>query len=92
LVRILKVKTVHGKLFPTAPYDFSKSINFMNMFLPSSSEHNNDNSSFNKAVYLHDSTLAFKLENKSNIKEPALLYTFFSKQDLDQDLIVELLR
>jgi DNA-3-methyladenine glycosylase II len=91
LVRILKVKTVQGKLFPTAPYDFSKSINFMDMFLPSSGEQTTNNSSFTKAVYLQGNTLAFKLENKGSVEKPALLYTFFSENEMNRDLITELI-
>ena len=34
----MKVKSVQGKIFPISPFDFSKSINFMNMFAPTNGE------------------------------------------------------
>jgi DNA-3-methyladenine glycosylase II len=88
---ILKVKTFQGKLFPIAPFDFSKSINFMNMFYPTSGEQVTKDSSFTKAVYLHDQTIAFKLENSGSVKKPVLSYTFFSHEELEKDVIAELL-
>jgi hypothetical protein len=55
----MKVKSIQGKIFPTSPFDFSKSMNFMNMFAPSNGEQTLNEQSFTKAVYIKDQTIGF---------------------------------
>jgi len=85
------VQSVHGKLVPVHPFDFSKSINFMNMFSPTSGEQTLHDLSFTKAVYIEDQTMAFRLENNGTVEEPVLLYTLFSHESITDHLESELL-
>ena len=85
------VQSVHGKLVPVHPFDFSKSINFMNMFSPTSGEQTLHDLSFTKAVYIEDQTMAFRLENNGTVEEPVLLYTLFSRESITDHLESELL-
>ncbi len=87
----MKVKTIQGKIFPTSPFDFSKSINFMNMFTPSKGEQLLNEQSFTKAVYIKDHTLGFKLTDQGTIEKPVLSYTFFSNKTIKDDIKTELL-
>ena len=87
----MKVKTIQGKIFPTSPFDFSKSINFMNMFPPTTGEQTSDNQSFTKAIYLKDQTMAFKLEDEGTIEKPVLSYTIFSSKTIEEDIESELI-
>ncbi len=87
----MKVKSIQGKIFPTAPFDFSKSINFMNMFTPTNGEQTSDDHSFTKAIYLKDQTMAFKIEDQGTIENPTLLYTFFSGKTIREDIKSELI-
>lgn len=87
----MKVKSVQGKIFPISPFDFSKSINFMNMFTPTNGEQTFNDQSFTKALYLKDQTLAFKLEDQGTVEESVLLYTIFSGKTIEDDLKSELL-
>jgi DNA-3-methyladenine glycosylase II len=87
----MKVYSIQGKLFPEAPFDFSKSMNFMNMFAPTSGEQTINDLSFTKAVYLEDQTLAFKLENEGTVEKPVLSYTLFAHQAITENIKSELL-
>ena len=87
----MKVKSIEGKIFPTSPFDFSKSVNFMNMFTPTKDEQTLNNQSFTKAVYIKDQTLGFKLEDIGTIEKPVLQYTIFSDKTLEDDIKSELL-
>ena len=87
----MKVQSVHGKLFPVHPFDFSKSVNFMNMFTPTSGEQTLKDLSFTKAVYIEDQTMAFRLESNGTVEEPVLLYTLFSNESITEHIESELL-
>jgi DNA-3-methyladenine glycosylase II len=87
----MKVKSVQGKIFPISPFDFSKSINFMNMFALTNGEQTFNDQSFTKALYLEDQTLAFKLEDQGTVEKPVLLYTIFSGKTIEDDIKSELL-
>jgi len=87
----MNLNTVQGKIFPTSPFDFSKSINFMNMFTPTEDEQTTKELSITKAVYLEDRTIAFKLEDHGTVEKPVLLYTLFSDNSINENLESELL-
>ena len=87
----MKVKSIQGEIFPTSPFDFSKSINFMNMFTPSKGEQILNEQSFTKAVYIKDQTLGFKLTDHGTVEKPALSYTIFSDKTIKDDIKSELL-
>jgi DNA-3-methyladenine glycosylase II len=87
----MKVNTIQGKLFPTSPFDFSKSINFINMFTPTSGEQTSKDQFLIKAIYLQNQTLAFKLEDHGTVEKPVLFYTIFSNKTINDDVKSELL-
>jgi DNA-3-methyladenine glycosylase II len=87
----MNLETVHGKLFPVSPFDFSKSIQFMNMFTPTADEQTVEDLSFTKAVYHKNRTMAFKLEDHGTVEKPVLSYTLFSDETIDENLESELL-
>ena len=87
----MKVNSIKGKLFPTPPFDFSKSINFMNMFYPTEGEQTFDDLSFTKAIYLEDQTVAFRLENNGTVEKPVLLYILFAHEAINEDMKAELI-
>ena len=82
----MNLDTVHGKIFPASPFDFSKSINFMNMFTPTGGEQSMNDLSITKAVYIEDRTMAFKLEDHRTVEKPVLLYTLFSEESINENL------
>lgn len=50
-----------------------------------------DESSFTKAIYLNNQTLAFKLEDIGTVQKPVLKYTFFSCEKILDEVRSELL-
>ncbi len=82
----MNLEIVQGKLFPVSPFDFSKSIQFMNMFTPTVDEQTVENLSFIKAVYHKNRTMAFKLEDHGTVEKPVLSYTLFSDETIDENL------
>jgi DNA-3-methyladenine glycosylase II len=87
----MNLETVQGKLFPVSPFDFFKSIQFMNMFTPTADEQTVEDLSFTKAVYHKNRTMAFKLEDHGTVEKPVLSYTLFSYETIDENLESELL-
>ena len=87
----MNLNTVQGKIFPASPFDFSKSINFMNMFTPTGGEQTVKDLTITKAVYLEDRTMSFKLEDHGTVEKPVLLYTLFSDDSINENLESELL-
>ena len=82
----MKLYSLQGKLYPKPPFDFSKSLNFVSMFTPTGGEQTITQSSFIKAVYLDDQTLAFKLINNGSIEKPVLSYMIYSKDELNEEI------
>ena len=87
----MKVKSIKGKIFPTSPFDFSKSINFINMFTPSEGEQILNEQSLTKAVYIKDQTIGFKLTDHGTVEKPVLSYTIFSDKTIKDDIKSEIL-
>lgn len=87
----MKLHTLQGKLFPIPPFDFSKSLNFADMFTPAGGEQFILGLSFTKAVYLENQTLGFRLENDGTVDEPVLSYTLFSEHEIREKIKSELL-
>jgi DNA-3-methyladenine glycosylase II len=87
----MNVNSIKGEIYPISPFDFSKSINFMNMFNPSVGEQTTNNHSFTKAVYLDDQTMAFKLDDQGTVDKPVLSYILYSYETINEDIRSELI-
>ncbi|MDQ1250958.1 MAG: DNA-3-methyladenine glycosylase [Euryarchaeota archaeon] len=82
----MRVHSLQGKLFPKAPFDFSKSLDFVSMFAPSEGEQTVSSLSITKAIYLENQTLAFSLKNEGTVLEPVLTYTLYSPEEIDEEI------
>ena len=85
----MKLQTVEGKLYPEEPFDFSKSLNFIDMFLPSENEYLIEDLSLTKAIHLDGQTVAFKLRSVGTVEKPVLNYEFYGYK-LDNKLQTDL--
>jgi DNA-3-methyladenine glycosylase II len=85
----MKLQTVEGKLYPKDPFDFSKSLNFIDMFLPSENEYKIEDLSLIKAIHLDGQTVAFKLESVGTVEKPVLNYEFYG-YEVDNKLKTDL--
>jgi DNA-3-methyladenine glycosylase II len=74
-----------GELFPRAPFDFSKSLDFLGMFTPSEGEQTVSGLSFTRAIYLENQTLAFRLKDEGTVSKPVLSYTLYSYEEINEE-------
>ncbi len=87
----MELHKIQGKLFPTPPFDFSKSLSFTRMFTPAKGEQTISDLSLTKAIYIEDQTIAFRLEDEGNIEKPVLSYTLYSENEIKNNVKSELL-
>lgn len=79
------LSTLTGTLTPRPPFDFFKSLGFLGAFSPTAGEQSVDQISLTKAVTLNGRAVAFELHNAGTIDQPALNYTLYSEQPLNED-------
>ena len=87
----MELHKIQGKLFPTPPFDFSKSLSFTSSFTPAKGEQTISDLSLTKAIYLEGQTLAFRLDDEGTIEKPVLSYTLFCEDEIDDKVKSELL-
>ncbi len=76
--------TKTGYITPTAPYDFTKSLNFLGFFPATQGEQAIAEQALTKAVYVDGQLLAFRVTSTGTIERPQLAYTLFSEQVIDE--------
>lgn len=76
--------TETGVLPPKAPFDFSKSLDFMARFAPSGRPEVARPDPLAKAVFVNGRTIAFQVESVGTLEEPLLNYKLFSEQPIDE--------
>ncbi|GAC1628264.1 MAG: DNA-3-methyladenine glycosylase [Ktedonobacteraceae bacterium] len=77
--------TETGYITPIAPYDFTKSLNFLGFFSPTQGEQSITEQALTKAVYVDGQLIAFQLSSVGTTDEPQLAYTLFSEQPIDDE-------
>ncbi len=75
-----------GYITPTAPYDFTKSLNFLGFFSPTQGEQAVTEQALTKAVYVDGQLIAFRVAAMGTIDAPRLAYTLFSEQAIDDTI------
>ncbi len=75
-----------GYITPTAPYDFTKSLNFLGFFSPTQGEQDVTEQVLTKAVYVDGQLIAFRLTSTGTIDETQLAYTLFSEHLLEDEM------
>lgn len=83
------MNTVSGILKPKAPFDFQKTLIFLESFPPNEKEQIIKNKSLVKAVELSDCNLIFEISSIGSIDAPELKYTFYSTYVLNSKRIQE---
>ncbi len=68
-----------GTLKPLAPFDFSKSLEFLSDFGPMQNEQQVKSGTITKAVQVKGKTIAFEVVDKGTIENPNLQFTAYSK-------------
>ena len=75
----MRLYSFEGMLKPIAPFDFSKSLEFLADFGPTRNEQEIKSGTFTKAVQAKGKTVAFEVFDKGTIEQPKLEFTAYSK-------------
>ena len=81
----MELHTQQGSLQPVAPFDWNRSLEFLGYFKPSRGEQSVGPGSLVKAVRENSQTVAFEVRSTGNVEQPALEYTLFSKEPLNDE-------
>jgi DNA-3-methyladenine glycosylase II len=73
-----------GKLIPTSPFDFDKSLQFLGIFGPTKNEQTVSPGSLIKAISIDGQTVVFQLASSGTTEKPRLEYTLFSAQAITE--------
>ena len=73
-------------LTPVAPFDFHKSLNFLQGFAPTKGEQIATMQGLTKAVRIQQQTIAFQLVSEGTIEEPCIACTLFSDSPISQEI------
>jgi DNA-3-methyladenine glycosylase II len=74
---------VSGTLAPTAPFDFDKSLHFINGFGPMAGEQAVGGRVLTKAVFAGGQAIVFQVESTGNVEQPRLAYTLHAEHAID---------
>ncbi len=81
--REMRLYSETGNLKPVIPFDFAKSIAFLESFAPMKGEQSTTESSLTKAVSICEKPIAFHLQSLGKIDVSALRYTIFSDRPIN---------
>src|SRR6266487_4070057 len=73
-----------GTLFPTPPFDFDKSLNFLGVFMPTKQDQTISSHSLTKAISIDGQTVVFQLTSIGTTENPQLEYTLFSVEPISK--------
>ncbi len=73
-----------GKLIPTSPFDFDKSLNFLGVFMPTKHEQTVSSHTLTKAISIEGQPIIFQLASMGTIEKPGLEFTLFSAQPITE--------
>jgi DNA-3-methyladenine glycosylase II len=88
----LSLYSVEGTLKPVAPFDFSKSMEFLSDFSPMQNEQEVKSGTFTKAVQITGKTIAFEVFDRGTVESPKLEFTAYSETkftDEVKDLVTD---
>ena len=88
----MRLYSFEGTLKPVAPFDFSKSLEFLSDFGPTRNEQEVKSRTFTKAVQAKGKTIAFEVTDNGTIESPELKFTAYSEVNFntkDKELVAD---
>lgn len=79
--------TTMGNIIPVAPFDYAKSLDFLGFFAPMQDEQAITGQQLTKALFVEGQLLAFQLISTGTVDSPNLVYTLFSEQPIDDEMV-----
>src|ERR1041385_4349453 len=84
--KIVKQYQVSGAIQPTAPFDFDKTLGFLDTFTPMRREQTLDAEVLTKAIMLNGQTYAFQLRSSGSVEAPRIDYKLFSDKPISEQV------
>ena len=81
------MNTIRGSIIPIAPFDYTKSLDFLGFFTPMQGEQVVVEHELTKALFIEGQLLAFRLTSTGTTDSPRLEYTLFSEQSIEHEII-----
>src|SRR5262245_7665289 len=78
--------TTTGKLTPIAPFDFTKSLEFIGHFRPAMGEQHIDKISLTKSASFNGQCIVFRIQSTGTSDAPQLTYNLFSDAEITDSL------
>ncbi len=78
--------TDSGHLSPVAPFDFARSLGFVEMFTPAQGEQQVEAQKLTKAVMIASQPVAFEVKSSGTIEQPRLDYTLYADRPISADV------
>ncbi len=82
----LSLYSFEGILKPVAPFNFSKSLEFLSDFSPMKDEQVVTTGVLTKAVQVKGKTIAFKVADSGTVEDPKLAFTAFSESKFTEEV------
>jgi len=79
--------TTKGNITPVAPFDYTKSLDFLVFFTPMQGEQVVTAQRLTKAVFVGGQLVAFQLISTGTVDNPHLEYTIFSEQPIEDEIV-----
>ena len=79
----MKTYSLNGTLYPSPPFDFEKSLDFIEMFRPMAGEQVLAPRSLSKAVSINGKPVLFQVTSSGSIAAPAIQYQLYAAQPID---------
>lgn len=77
---------LRGTLRPTAPFDFEKTLAFLDHFRPAMGEQRTDAGVLTKAISIDGTLIVFQVQSIGTLDAPELAYILYSESPLDDAL------
>lgn len=78
--------TETGSLPVTAPFDFARSLRFIEEFPPVRDEQEITANLLTKAISIDGQCVAFRVHGGGTVEQPEMMYTLFSMQPLPESI------
>src|SRR5258708_7355399 len=78
--------TQSGTLIPSAPFDFAKSLGFVEMFSPARGEQQVEAHKLTKAIMVLGQTIGFEVKSAGSVEQPRLDYALISDQPITAEV------
>ena len=79
---MISLHTATATLTPLAPFDFEKTLDFLDGFTPAMDGHRRDSDRLTKAIAVDGQTIVFRLTSEGSVEQPRLTCTLYAEMPI----------